>query len=327
MRAYPPALDGDTELRMLDPELANRTSARPIAVKTVDPVREAWRQAKEWLAEGNPGFSVCIATANPDVFKVEEILSRTPKEILSTRLTGDYLLDSSKVVVSDMTAIKGFEFSLIMILGLEKGVYPFAKRPEAEVWRDAMRLYVAVTRGRDEVRFPYSGIPSRFLVAMTDFLDWRDGIPFVEEEIKIERKTETAEVKPAVPVDLAKPVERQSVVVEAANQKQAQDIVLSPEANTQTIRHKLIFLNGHPCLTIPRGLCQDQLASVLNKNLTHLAVDIQAYDEYFAAHLLPCLTISFGESWIVVASWSVSWMSLHQSKQPSGGKIRTFIFA
>ena len=54
MSAYPPAVEGDADLRMLDPELANRTSALPIAVKTEHPVREAWRQAKEWLAEGNP---------------------------------------------------------------------------------------------------------------------------------------------------------------------------------------------------------------------------------------------------------------------------------
>ena len=84
-------------------------------------------------------------------------LARTPKGISSTRLTGDYLLDQSKVVVSDMTAIKGFEFSLIMILGLEEGVYPFAKRPEAEVWRDAMRLYVAITRGTRRSALPVSG--------------------------------------------------------------------------------------------------------------------------------------------------------------------------
>src|SRR6185295_13167227 len=58
IRAFPPAADGDPDLKVLDPELASRPSAKPIAVKTEDPLREAWRQAREWLLEGNPGYSV-----------------------------------------------------------------------------------------------------------------------------------------------------------------------------------------------------------------------------------------------------------------------------
>ena len=70
-----------------------------------------------------------------------------------------YLLTPSRVVVADISAVKGFEFSLILICGLDDGVFPPKGVPAAEHWREAMRLYVAITRGRDEVRFIYCTKP------------------------------------------------------------------------------------------------------------------------------------------------------------------------
>jgi hypothetical protein len=287
MRAYPPALEGDADMRVLDPELANRASALPIAVMPEDPVREAWRQAKEWLAEGNPGFSVCIATANPDAYKVEDILARTPEGLLSTRLTGNYLLDSSKTVVSDMTAIKGFEFSLIMILGLEEGVYPFAKRPEAEVWRDAMRLYVAITRGRDEVRFPYRGKPSRFLSAMGALLDWREGVPFVTAEQPAQPRPVLPGAELAVVIAPSPPTDEVARPDQAVTTGQITEPAVAADTVTEGVRHKIVFLNGYACLCIPRSLSQDQLAAVLSYDLTQLSVDIQMHDEHFVSPIAP----------------------------------------
>ena len=258
IKAFPPAMDGDADLSVLDPEFASRPSARPIALKTEDPIREAWRQAKEWLAEGNPGFSLCIATANPDQIAVADILAKAPKNIVAVKLSGDYLLNPTHVVVSDMTAIKGFEFSLIMIVGLEDRVFPYEKRPEAEVWRDAMRLYVAITRGRDEVRFPYRNDPSRFLVAMKDHLDWREGSPFPESE---------AEVKDNAPAK--SPMPRQQA------------------SNDEAVQHKVLLLNGQPCLSIPHGVSQRQLASILNASLTELAVNMQQYESHFVPPNVP----------------------------------------
>jgi superfamily I DNA/RNA helicase len=278
IRAFPPPSDGDADLKILDPELANRQSARPIALKSEDPTREAWRQAKEWLAEGNPGYSVCIATANPDQVNVEDILSKVPRGIVAAPLSGDYLLDATTVVVSDIAAIKGFEFSLIMIVGLEEGVFPYPKRPEAEIWRDAMRLYVAITRGRDEVRFPYKGTPSRFLAAMTENVDWRDGLPFEELE---------ATAAPA----LNPPSETIPVGAESSTASKAEtgkdagaDVPHAPSIETpadagpvsaQDAPHKVVFLNGFPCLTIPSGLCEFQLAALIDCEIGDISRELQ----------------------------------------------------
>ena len=71
-----------------------------------------------------------------------------------------------------MTDIKGFEFSQVIIVGCGEGLLPMKGRAKEEQWRDALRLYVAMTRARDEVRLLYSHEPSRFLIDMKDGLDW-----------------------------------------------------------------------------------------------------------------------------------------------------------
>jgi superfamily I DNA/RNA helicase len=151
---------------VLKPEYAQRDGSRPFICETNDPLRAAWALAGEWLASGYPGFSICIATANPDVISVRQIRESAPPRISTSRLTGDYQLRADVVVVSDIYNIKGFEFSLIVIVGMGEGEFPPRGVPAGEVWREALRLYVAMTRGRDEVCLVHTGSPSPFLTVM-----------------------------------------------------------------------------------------------------------------------------------------------------------------
>lgn len=152
---------------VLKPEYAQRDGARPFVCETNDPLKAAWSLAGEWLASGYPGFSICIATANPDVISVRNIRDAAPPGIITSRLTGDYQMRSDVVVVSDIYNIKGFEFSLVIVVGMGAGEFPPAGVPAGETWREALRLYVAMTRGRDEVCLVHTGKPSPFLTAMT----------------------------------------------------------------------------------------------------------------------------------------------------------------
>jgi hypothetical protein len=45
---------------------------------------------------------------------------------------------------------------------------------EEERWRDALRLYVAITRARDQVFLVYTGDPSEFLLRMKDQILWQE---------------------------------------------------------------------------------------------------------------------------------------------------------
>jgi superfamily I DNA/RNA helicase len=155
---------------VLKPEYAQRDGARPFVCATNDQLQAVWALAGEWLASGYPAFSVCIATANPDVVSVRQISDAAPVGIKTSRLTGDYLQRTDIVVVSDIYNIKGFEFSLIVIVGLGDGEFPPKGVPVGETWREALRLYVAMTRGRDEVCLVHQGTPSPFIRAMSGTL-------------------------------------------------------------------------------------------------------------------------------------------------------------
>lgn len=166
---------------VLKPEYAQRDGAKPFVCATNDQLQAAWSLAGEWLASGYPAFSVCIATANPDVVSVRQIRDAAPSDITTSRLTGDYLQRTDIVVVSDIYNIKGFEFSLIVIVGLGEGEFPPRGVPNGEAWREALRLYVAMTRGRDEVCLVYESAPSPFISAMSAAVTQR---PLIFAEIK-----------------------------------------------------------------------------------------------------------------------------------------------
>jgi superfamily I DNA/RNA helicase len=171
-------------VKILKPEYALRGSAKPFACKTNHSLLAAWQIAEEWLEAGNQEFSVCIATANTDVYSISEIQGHAPDSFECATLTGDYMLNTDKVITSDIQNVKGFEFSLMIIVGLEKDVFPSKGFAKKEAWRDALRLYVAITRARDEACIIYNGEPSDFLKVMQDALSEKE-IFFPEAEIAL----------------------------------------------------------------------------------------------------------------------------------------------
>ncbi len=251
----PPSSSGDSELKVLDPELAERDSAKPIAFKASNPVAQAWREVQGWLRAGHKSFSVCIASANLDAVSLDKIRQACPPGIKVSDLSGDYFLDPSAVVISDIATIKGFEFSLIIILGLEDGAFPLKGRPHDEQWRDALRLYVAITRGRDEVRFIYSGSPSPFLEAMGDSLSWRE---------KAEPATVAAQFEVSRPPEEAAPVNEEI-----------------PEKDNDT-RLLVEFANGFAIATVPHGISERRLATALGKPAIEIALRIQQQGTFIA---------------------------------------------
>ena len=78
------------------------------------------------------------------------------------------------MTVSTMSDIKGFEFSMVIVIGCGASSLPSPGTPRKEGWRDALRLYVAMTRARDEVRLLYSGESSEFLTTMNEHLLWEE---------------------------------------------------------------------------------------------------------------------------------------------------------
>ena len=167
------------QIDYLDPELAVRETAWPLAIQTEQhtQISEAWQYARECLETSNrKAWSVCIVTACEQTFPVAEILKRRPWDfpVEATQLTGNYTLNQDTMTVGTMADVKGFEFSMVIVVGCEAGSLPNPGVPRDEAWRDALRLYVAMTRARDEIKLLYSGKPSEFLSAMNDHINWLD---------------------------------------------------------------------------------------------------------------------------------------------------------
>jgi superfamily I DNA/RNA helicase len=73
-----------------------------------------------------------------------------------------------------MADVKGFEFSTVIVVGCGDNCLPIPGRAKEEAWRDALRLYVAMTRARDGVVLLYSKKPSPFLEVMRNQLNWQE---------------------------------------------------------------------------------------------------------------------------------------------------------
>lgn len=165
------------DIEFLDADLAVRETNRPKAIvcKADEEIKTAWKFAREALSISSAApWSVCIVTACPELISVQSILAAKPDDlpVKAAQVTGDYTRSSDTLSVGAMIDVKGFEFTQVIIVGCGEGVLPMSGCAKEEQWRDALRLYVAMTRARDEVRLLYSGKPSEFLIDMKDGLDW-----------------------------------------------------------------------------------------------------------------------------------------------------------
>jgi hypothetical protein len=157
------------DVEVLDPELAERETNPPIALKTDSQIQKAWEIALECTRtdKADP-YTVCIATAAPQSHSVQNILDARPQDIKARALSGDCILHTDEVVVGTINELKGFEFRLILIVGCDAKFFPDPGIPHDEVWREALRLYVAMTRGRDQVFLLFEQHRSEFITVMGD---------------------------------------------------------------------------------------------------------------------------------------------------------------
>ncbi len=265
---------------VLKPEYAQRDGAKPFVCATNDQLKAAWSLVGEWLASGYPAFSVCIATANPNVVSVRQIRDAAPAGITTSRLTGDYLQKTDIVVVSDIYNIKGFEFSLIVVVGMGEGEFPPKGVPEGEAWREALRLYVAMTRGRDEVCLVYQGTPSPFITAMNEAVTQRP-LHFAEPVIAAVIETEVEKEETTVPAETVEPPlpeiapEPAVVAAEVLPVERETVAVVSPEPEEVVLNGvNLLIIHGEPTVR--------SVAKALGRDITQVHNDFMGHGVFTA---------------------------------------------
>jgi superfamily I DNA/RNA helicase len=209
LHAYPSQQGADDEEGngILPPEYAVVEGPKPTAYRSANPVVSAWRDVMDAVEDGVPSQAICIISANTARYPLDEIIEACPEGLKATELSGWREQGSRSVVVSDILTVKGFEFRNVLVLGLENDVFPEKGRMPDEFWRDAQRLYVAITRGRLEVRFYYTETPSPFLKAMGDTVAYRQTAEVEPPKARVPAQVEVqAEVTPqTIPEEVPEP--------------------------------------------------------------------------------------------------------------------------
>lgn len=166
-------VEGDLEI--LDPRYANRSSNKPLVLEAAsleDEIGYA-RCVVESHLELQPNAHCCIAFAGYSACEVERFAERLDLRALDG--SAGFLLEP--LVLSDLEQTKGYEFDLVVIVNCCEGILPPHDGPDDEVYRDGCRLYVAMTRAKNDLYLSYHGQPSQWLKESDEklsFIKWSD---------------------------------------------------------------------------------------------------------------------------------------------------------
>ncbi len=189
---------GEEGIDTLDPEYSIRDSARPLVVEARSEDEEIayvarFLSSKRTSMEGPYCIAVC-GLQEGDVRGSAALEAHLAAEGLAVRrLARDSVVDPRGVFLSAMETLKGFEFPLVVIMRCASATIPGPGCPREEEWREVLRLYVAMTRARDELILTHSGPTSRFLEETREHLLWstvREQDPELSEELDDRREAE-----------------------------------------------------------------------------------------------------------------------------------------
>jgi len=146
---------------VLDPKYANFGGPTPLLLEaeTVGQELSAALSYARSEAEANPAAKICVAVCGYSEHELETFANDVGLPILN----GEAKLEGGQVFLSDLENTKGFEFQCMIIVNCAVGVIPYPRAPEDEAFRDLSRLYVAMTRARQQLVISFSGTPSIFL--------------------------------------------------------------------------------------------------------------------------------------------------------------------
>lgn len=182
---------GLEEADRLKPELSARHGDRPAIVRAEGPDEERAFVAayvKEHRKTSDAPVCVCICGVRDDETEHIQNMVDAYRDLgLETRLlSGDAKPQPGVTSLASLETVKGFEFPLVLITQCGAQQIPNPGQPAEEAWRDARRLYVAMTRARDELVISHYGEPSSFIAACgekANFTTVEDLLGYVPEPV------------------------------------------------------------------------------------------------------------------------------------------------
>ncbi len=98
-----------------------------------------------------PQFKACIAIAGLNPLEVNEIANDFDLPMLD----GEVRIGAHDIFISDLEQTKGLEFDLMVIVNCNRNAIPNPQLPYEERFKDASKLYVAMTRAKKELVLSY----------------------------------------------------------------------------------------------------------------------------------------------------------------------------
>jgi superfamily I DNA/RNA helicase len=136
------------DLEILDPRFANFSGPVPVALAAPTLEREiAYARAYADTRLDSGTRTVCVAFAGFSTRDVADFAQR----LGVAALDGAYDPRTDRLVFADLEQTKGYEFDTIVIVNCCEGVLPAKTAPTEERFRDACKLYVAMTRAKTEL--------------------------------------------------------------------------------------------------------------------------------------------------------------------------------
>ncbi|OOY24897.1 hypothetical protein BMI91_00135 [Thioclava sediminum] len=184
----------EKDLEILDPKYANRSSNEPLVLKAgslEEEIGYARTIVRSHLHQ-HPNSNCCIALAGYSTCEVGRFANKLGLRALDG--SGGFLRED--LVLSDLEQTKGYEFDLVVIVNCCEGVLPPHDAPIDEMYRDGCRLYVAMTRAKNDLYLSYHGEPSPWLQSARkklSFFDWNE-----VEELNTEFMTLAPEKLPEI---------------------------------------------------------------------------------------------------------------------------------
>jgi superfamily I DNA/RNA helicase len=151
-------IDENSIQKPLEPDYATRHGDRPFIVKcrsSADEANFVTSQIQALIGEEIPLAQICVVGPNPAVRRaVAKALKQA--ELQWSELREDADFDNNRIKISTIESSKGHEFRAVFIAGLVDGVLPFHNASFEDLPREAARLYVAMTRARDNLYLSYT---------------------------------------------------------------------------------------------------------------------------------------------------------------------------
>lgn len=172
----------DEDFELLDPELANFSTNRPLILHAPDLGKELGTAIEYLEKRLNQNQKGCIAIAGYSLKNVTKIGNYLNINVLD----GSRSLGISKIFLSDLEQTKGFEFDSMCIINCNNDIIPNKSLPKDEWYYDICKLYVAMTRAKSELIISYSTELTNIFKNFNQYFiysDWSEHIPISNLEL------------------------------------------------------------------------------------------------------------------------------------------------